>query len=78
MTYRIIKRKNSIHKDVDEFVLQTDSQLGQWHQVPQRGFYDALPSTTWYIVQVFSTLEAAQDRKEYLLTGLAPGETIVG
>lgn len=65
---------------MDEFVLQTDSQLGQWAQVNQYpgGSLRETNLNPWYQVQVFSSLEEAQNKKTLLISGLHPGETIVG
>ena len=78
MSYRIVKRPNALHKDKVDFVLQTDDLNRGCYQNGIGAWGQNLPHTQWSIVEVFATLEAAQNKKHYLTTGLNPGEEIVG
>ena len=80
MNYRIIKRKNKTFTDKDEYVLQAEGYRNQimaqaQNQIMGQGY---IPYPTWQEIQVFATLQEAKARKTFLLTGLSPGEEIVG
>lgn len=76
--YRIIKRKNSVFKDQDEYVVQQEV----WNQYSQRNVFLGsgveYSPTYWSNLGTFPTLGAAMADKHKRETGLNPGEEIVG